>query len=109
MTESMFNYERRINPLTPLEDTIICEFHVRSYTCDESSGVRHPGTYAGLAEKIAHFKELGITAVELLPVDEFDENDCPFVNPMTGERLRNLWGYSPVAFCAAQSGICQQP
>jgi glycogen operon protein len=109
MTESMFNYERVLNPRTRLEDTIIYELHVHAYTCDKSSGVRHPGTYAGLAEKIHHLQALGITAVELLPVDEFDENDCPFVNPLTGEKLRNLWGYSPVAFCAPKAAYANNP
>ncbi len=100
MTESMIDRQRVVNPRTPLEDTIIYELHVRGYTIDPSSGVKHPGTYAGLAEKIDELKDLGITAVELLPVDEFDENDCPFVNPLTGEKLRNFWGYNPIAFCA---------
>jgi pullulanase/glycogen debranching enzyme len=92
--------ERRLHPRTPLEDTIIYELHVRGYTIDPSSGVRHPGTYQGLIEKIDDLKALGITAVELLPVDEFDENDCSFVNPLTGEALRNFWGYNTIAFCA---------
>ena len=76
---------------------------MRGYTVDPSSGVKHPGTYAGLVEKIDELKELGITAVELLPVDEFDENDCAFVNPFTGEKLRNFWGYNPILFCAPKS------
>ena len=103
MTESMIDRQRVVNPRTPLEDTIIYELHVRGYTIDPSSGVKHPGTYAGLVEKIAELKELGITAVELLPVDEFDENDCPFVNPLTGEKLRNFWGYNPILFCAPKA------
>ena len=70
--------------------------------------MQHPGTYAGLAEKIDELKTLGITAVELLPVDEFDENDCPFVNPLTGEKLRNFWGYNPIALLRSQGGLCQQ-
>jgi isoamylase len=103
MTESMIDRQRVVNPRTPLEDTIIYELHVRGYTIDPSSGVRHPGTYAGLVEKIDGLKELGITAVELLPVDEFDENDSPFVNPLTGEKLRNFWGYNPILFCAPKA------
>ncbi|MGC8640559.1 MAG: glycogen debranching protein, partial [Isosphaeraceae bacterium] len=98
-----------INPRTPLADTIIYELHVRGYTVHPSSGVRHPGTFAGLAEKIDHLKDLGITAVELLPVDEFDENDCPFVNPFTGERLKNYWGYNPIAFGAPKAGYAINP
>jgi len=92
-----------VNPRIPREDTILYELHVRSFTVDPSSGVRHPGTYAGLAEKIPYLEGLGVTAVELLPVDEFDENDCPFVNPLTGERLRNLWGYNTIAYSAPKS------
>ena len=103
MTESMIDRQRVVNPRTPLEDTIIYELHVRGYTIDPSSGVKHPGTYAGLIEKIGEIKELGVTAVELLPVDEFDENDCAFVNPLTGEKLRNFWGYNPILFCAPKA------
>ena len=68
-----------------------------------------PGTFAGLAEKIDYLKWLGITAVELLPVDEFDENDCPFVNPLTGERLKNYWGYNPIAFGAPKAAYAINP
>ena len=103
MTESMIDRQRVVNPRTPLEDTIIYELHVRGYTIDPSSGVKHPGTYAGLVEKIPEIKELGVTAVELLPVDEFDETDCAFVNPLTGEKLRNFWGYNPILFCAPKA------
>ncbi len=103
MVELMIDRQRPIHPRTPLEDTIIYELHVRGYTASPSSAVRHRGTYAGLAEKIDYIKSLGATAVELLPVDEFDENGCPFVNPFTGERLRNYWGYDPIAFCAPKA------
>jgi isoamylase len=103
MAETMIDRLSVVNPRTPLEDTIIYEMHVRGYTIHPSSGVKHPGTYAGLAEKIDYLKELGITAVELLPVDEFDENDCPFVNPLTGEKLRNFWGYNPIVFSAPKA------
>lgn len=91
------------NPEISRADTVLYELHVRGYTVDPSSGVRFPGTYAGLAEKVEYLKSLGITAVELLPVDEFDENDCPFVNPITGERLRNFWGYNTVSYAAVKS------
>jgi len=97
------------NPATPLEDTIIYELHVRGYTIHPSSGVRHPGTYAGLREQIDYLKWLGITAVELLPIDEFDENDCPFVNPLTGERLKNFWGYNPIAFGIPKAAYSTNP
>src|SRR5205823_3369964 len=90
-------------PLTPLEDTIIYEVHVRGFTCHPSSGVAHPGTFQGLVEKIPHLQKLGITAVELLPVHEFEENDCPFTNPRSGERLRNFWGYNSISFAAPKT------
>jgi glycogen operon protein len=92
-----------MNPRTPLEDTIIYELHVRGFTVHASSGVPHPGTYQGLAEKLDYLKSLGVTAIELLPVDEFDEDDCPFVNPLNGEKLRNYWGYNPIAFSAPKA------
>ena len=92
-----------VHPRTPRADTILYELHVRGFTADPSSAVRHPGTFAGLAEKAEYLRDLGITAVELLPIDEFDELDCPFVNPLTGERLRNFWGYNTVAFAAIKA------
>jgi glycogen operon protein len=98
-----FQWQEDVPPLTPFEDSIIYELHVRGFTCHPSSGVQHPGTFAGLTEKIPYLKDLGITAVELLPIHEFDECDCPFSNPLTGERLRNLWGYNSVAFAAPKS------
>jgi glycogen operon protein len=90
-------------PLTPLEDSVIYELHVRGFTCHPSSKVEHPGTFRGLVEKIPYLKWLGVTAVELMPVFEFDECDCPFTNPDTGEKLVNFWGYNPVAFAAVKS------
>jgi isoamylase len=82
------------------KDTIIYETHVRGFTIHPSSGVKHPGTYRGLVEKISYLKTLGITAVELLPVQEFNENEIRRSNPCTGESLRNYWGYDSVAFFA---------
>ncbi len=90
-----------IEPLNiPLVDSVIYEMHVRSFTRHPSSGVEHPGTFAGLIEKIPYLKKLGVTAVELLPVAEFEESDTDRVNPFTGEPLLNLWGYQTVAFFA---------
>ena len=103
LTRSMNDRQDDVNPRINREDTIIYELHVRGFTADPSSRVRHPGTFAGLMEKIAYLKDLGVTAVELLPIDEFDETDCPFVNPLTGERLRNLWGYNTIAYSAPKS------
>ncbi len=92
-----------IHPRTPRADTILYEVHVRGFTASASSGVKHPGTFRGLAEKAEYLRDLGVTAVELLPIDEFDEMDCPFVSPLTGEKLRNFWGYNTVAFAAVKA------
>ncbi len=89
---------------TPLSQTIIYEMHVRGFTRHKSSGVCHPGTYRGIIEKIGYLKELGVTAVELMPVAEFDENDNFFRDPRTHRLLKNFWGYNPVSFFALKSG-----
>ncbi len=98
-----YHWQEDVPPLIPLEDSIIYELHVRGFTCHPSSLVAHPGTFTGLVEKIPYLKALGVTAVELLPIHEFDENDCPFVNPKTGQRLRNFWGYNSIAFAAPKA------
>ncbi len=100
-----FHWGDDIPPLTPLEDSIVYEVHVRGFTCHPSSKVEHPGTFSGLIEKIPHLKWLGVTAVELMPVFEWDECDCPFTNPHTGEKLVNFWGYNPVAFAATKAAF----
>ncbi|MCL2001686.1 MAG: alpha-amylase family glycosyl hydrolase, partial [Planctomycetes bacterium] len=84
--------------LTPLEDTVIYELHVRGFTIHPSSRVAKPGTFIGLTEKIPYLVELGITAVELMPVFEFDENENMRRDPETGKALLNYWGYSPISF-----------
>jgi glycogen operon protein len=90
-------------PGTPLEHTVIHELHVRAFTAHPSSGVSHPGTFAGLAEKAAWLRKLGVTAVQLMPVAEFDETDNPRVNPLDGSPLLNVWGYAPLAFMAPRT------
>ncbi|NWF84958.1 MAG: glycogen-debranching protein, partial [Bryobacteraceae bacterium] len=87
----------------PLEDSIIYELHVRGFTRHPSSGVSAPGTYLGLTEKIPYLRQLGVTAVELLPVYEFEEADTDRNNPLLGTSLLNLWGYQPIAFFAPNS------
>ena len=99
-----FNWREDVPPRVPLEDTIIYELHVRGFTRHPSAGVSHPGTFSGLVEKIPYLKWLGVTAVELLPIHEFDECDCPFMNPLTKEHLRNFWGYNSLAFAAPKAG-----
>ena len=89
---------------TPVEDLIIYEMHVRGFTADKSSGVRHPGTFTAIREKIPHFKRLGINAVEFMPIYEFDEFENSRQSPITGETLYNYWGYSTVGFFAPKAG-----
>ena len=82
----------------PMSDTVIYELHVRGFTRHPSSGAARPGTYAGLTERIPYLVDLGVTAVELLPVYEFEEADTGRRNPRTGEDLLNYWGYHPINF-----------
>ncbi|MGD1045322.1 MAG: glycogen debranching protein GlgX [Bacteroidota bacterium] len=87
----------------PWSKTVIYEMHVRGFTIHPNSGVKHPGTYRGLMEKIIYLKELGVTAVELMPVHEFNECNVSGLNPQTGKPLRNYWGYDPVSFFAPKA------
>jgi len=89
---------------TPIEDLVIYEAHVRSFTRHPSSKVKFPGTYAALVEKIPYLKELGINCIELMPIYEFDEFENSRPNPATGQTLFNYWGYSTVGFFAPKSG-----
>lgn len=86
----------------PSEDLIIYEMHVRGFTKDESSGVSAKGTYEGLRQKIPYLKDLGINAVELMPIFEFDEMEGDRV--YEGKRLYNYWGYNTVCFFAPNTG-----
>jgi len=96
---SGYDWEGDVPLQTPSSRTVIYEMHVRGFTRHPSSGVPAPkrGTYAGLIEKIPYLRQLGITAVELLPVFQFDAQDAP-------PGLINYWGYSPVSFFAPHSG-----
>lgn len=82
----------------PFEDLVIYETHVRGYTKDKSSGVSALGTFAGLKDKIPYLKDLGINAVELMPIFEFDEMESARV--VDGVQLYNYWGYNTVSFFA---------
>jgi glycogen operon protein len=87
----------------PSARTIIYEMHVRGFTCHPNSGVvaAKRGTYAGLIEKIPYLKDLGVTAVELLPVFQFDPQDCP-------PGKTNYWGYAPISFFAPHTAFSSQ-
>ncbi len=104
-----FNWQNDHSPNIPLTETVIYELHVRGFTNNTNSGVSHPGTYRGVIEKIPYLKSLGITAVELMPIAEFDENDNIFRDPKSGKKLKNYWGYNPVSFFALKSGYASDP
>lgn len=84
--------------MAPLQDCVIYELHVRGFTQHESAGVTHCGTFAGIMEKIPYLQDLGINAVELMPVFEFDETRG--MREVNGETLLDYWGYNPVSFFA---------
>ena len=100
-----FSYEwNGDKPLNiPLSKTVIYETHLKGFTASSSSGCSYAGTYKGFIEKIPYLKELGITAVEFLPVQEFDEFENCNINPKTGRKNVNFWGYSTIAFFAPKS------
>ncbi len=87
----------------PCSQTIIYEMHVKGFTAHPSSGVSEGnlGTFSGLIEKIPYLHDLGISAVELLPVFQFDPQDCP-------PGLVNYWGYAPVSFFAPHQAYCSR-
>ena len=103
--DNEFNWEgdRPIN--RPLSESIIYEVHLKGFTAGKNACVEFPGTYAGFAQKIPYLKELGITAVELLPIFEFDEYENSNVNPRTGERMKNYWGYSTINFFSPKASF----
>jgi glycogen operon protein len=84
----------------PLRFSVLYETHVKGLTANPNSAVKHPGTFRGVIEKIPFFKDLGITSLEFLPIQEFNEHEFPRINPRTGGLLTNYWGYSTVAFFA---------
>ena len=93
-----FDWGSEPNPNIGLEDLVIYEMHVRGFTKDASSGVKYPGTFAGVMEKIPYLKDLGVNAVELMPIFEFDEiKDNRKYND---EILVDYWGYNPISFFA---------
>jgi len=93
----------------PTKDLIIYEMHVAGFTRHPSSKVRHPGTFSGVIEKIPYLRELGITAVELLPVMQYDDKEVLRLSPYGPSPLRNYWGYSTISFFAPQDSYCVHP
>jgi isoamylase len=107
-THEHFDWQGDSPPKHSASDTVIYETHVRGCTIHPSAGVASPGTFRGLVEKIPYFRELGVTAIELMPVQEFNESELLSVNPLTGERLKNYWGYDPVAPFAPKGSYCSR-
>ena len=103
VTSDVFDWKEDQPLNTHLADSVIYEMHVRGFTRDPSSKTKHSGTFRGVIEKIPFLKKLGITAVELMPITEFEENDNPNHNPVTGEPLKNFWGYNPISFFAPKA------
>ena len=112
-----FEYKARVTRTTfdwgdvgqlniPLEDLVIYETHVRGFTKDSSSKVKAKGTFEGLREKIPYLKDLGINAVELMPIFEFDEMESARV--VDGVQLYNYWGYNTVSFFAPNTGYSSE-
>ncbi len=96
-------------PAIPMSDLIIYEMHLRGFTFHPSSEVAFPGTFSGLVEKIPYLKQLGINAVEILPVFEFNECENSLINPTTQEKLVNYFGYSTVNFFSLMNRFMSQP
>ncbi len=91
----------------PTEEFIVYEMHVGGFTQSPSAAVEHPGTFAGVIEKIPYLKSLGVTAVELLPIFEFDDTEA--LRTVDGNPLFNYWGYSTVGYFAPHSSYCVNP
>ncbi|MBM3183762.1 MAG: glycogen-debranching protein [Chlamydiae bacterium] len=98
-----FDWENDQPPSIPLPDLIIYEMHVRGFTFHASSQVKYPGTFQGIIEKIPHLLELGVNAVELMPIFEFDEAKSE------GPHLRNYWGYDPLFYFAPMRRYSANP
>ncbi|MBI2895467.1 MAG: glycogen debranching protein GlgX [Deltaproteobacteria bacterium] len=98
VVDDAFDWQGVEPPDVPIEKLIVYEVHLKGFTAHPSSGVRHPGTYLGFIEKIPYLKQLGVNAVELLPVHEIHVEDF-----LRGKGLTNYWGYSTLGFFAPES------
>jgi isoamylase len=102
--EPPFDWEGDTPPRLPMEDLVVYEMHVRGFTAHPSSGVEHPGTYSGVVERLDYLQRLGVNALELMPVHEFNELEYYKVLPGSNEPARvNYWGYSTVGYFAPMS------
>jgi isoamylase len=110
VTDGDYDWENDAPLGRRFEGTVIYEMHVGGFTKHASSGVDHPGTYHGVIEKIPYLQSLGITAVELLPVQQFDEQDVNHLNAADTDNHvtcnKNYWGYNPVSFFSPHRAYC---
>jgi isoamylase len=106
---SAYDWEGDRPPGTPMNESIIYEVHVGGFTRSPSSGVFCPGTFTALVEKIPYLQALGVTAVELLPTCQFDEQEITGISPIDGRPLTNYWGYNTLAFFSPHPGYCVSP
>ncbi|MBE6853744.1 MAG: glycogen debranching protein GlgX [Ruminococcus sp.] len=108
VVDDTFDWGDSEQPHLRFRDLIIYELHVRGFTFDKSSGVsgKRRGTFAGIKEKIPYLKELGVNAVELMPIFEFDEMED--VRVVDGNTLYNYWGYNTVCFFAPNTGYTSE-
>ncbi|MGI9212703.1 MAG: glycogen debranching protein GlgX, partial [Methylococcaceae bacterium] len=104
VTGNGFDWEGDHPPHHPWSKLVIYETHVRGLTVHPSAQVKAAGTYLGVIEKIPYLKQLGITAVEFMPLQEFNPDEITAHNPHTGEKLRNYWGYNTIGFFAPHEG-----
>lgn len=107
--QDTFDWQRVPSPKNELTETVIYELHVRGFTFGKGSDVESPGTFAAIIERIPYLQELGITAVELMPVNAFDETDVPFNDPLGNRPLLNFWGYNPLSFFALHPSYAANP
>lgn len=105
---SSFDWQSDGPPQIPKENLIIYEMHVRGFTKDISSKVAHPGTYLGIVEKIPYLKQLGVNAVELMPIFCFDQNDVKSTNPEEAQKGVNYWGYNSLHFFAPMNWYAEK-
>jgi len=106
---SAFDWEGDQPLHRPMSESIIYEMHAGGFTRSPSSGSQHPGTFAGIVEKIPYLQELGVTAVELLPVFAFDEQGISRLSPVDGRPLKDFWGYNPVSHFSPHDAYCLTP
>jgi glycogen operon protein len=104
VTENGFDWEDDRPLYHRWSDLVIYETHVRGLTIHPSANAKSPGTFLGVIDKIPYLKELGINAIEFMPLQEFNPSEVTMRNPATGERLSNYWGYNTIAFFAPYEG-----